>query len=137
MKESFFQFQDPVLLKMNYNENENFNIQEFKKMKMDFEVFVNKNEDFSAFVSLELEIGKEENNPFYINIKMGSKFTWIDDVPDKMIDELLNVNAPVLLTGYIRPIISLITSSSRFPTFYLPFIDFTNESEHEKNLSDT
>lgn len=36
MKESFFQFQDPVLLKMNYNENENFNIQEFKKMKMDF-----------------------------------------------------------------------------------------------------
>lgn len=135
MKESFFQFQDPVLLKMSYNENENFNIEEFKQMNMDFEVSVNKNGNSSAFVSLELKIGNEENNPFYINIKMGSKFTWIDDAQDYMIDELLNTNAPVLLTGYIRPIISLITSSSRFPTFNLPFIDFTNESD--KCPSDT
>ena len=64
---------------------------------------------------------------------MGSKFTWIDDVPDKMINELLHVNAPVLLTGYIRPIISPNYLLQGFPTFYLPFIDFTNELE-EKTL---
>jgi preprotein translocase subunit SecB len=125
MKESFFQFQDPVLLNMNYNENVNFNIQEFDNMKMNFKVSVDQKNESSAFVSLTLEIGDKDNNPFYIEIEMGSLFTWIDNVEEKSINELLRINAPVLLTGYIRPIVALITSTSRFPTFNLPFIDFT------------
>lgn len=130
MKESFFQFQDPVLLKMSYNENEKFKIEEFKQVDLDFNVSSNKNSDSSAFVLLELKIGNEENNPFYININMGAQFTWDNDAEESVINELLEINAPVLLTSYIRPIISLITSSSRFPTFNLPFIDFTNEAKN-------
>ena len=66
---------------------------------------------------------------------MGSEFSWEDEKEDDLISELLNINAPALLTGYMRPIISLITSSSRFPTFNLPFLDFTQQYKEIKSKS--
>lgn len=41
-----------------------------------------------------------------------------------MIEKLLNQNAPSLLLGYLRPIISQITAASPYNAYNLPFIDF-------------
>lgn len=133
MEESFFQFKDPVLLKLDYKENQDFDYEKFNEMKLDFEISVNKSKNNQAFVTLSLVIGKDANNPFYLSISMGSEFSWEDEKEDDLISELLNINAPALLTGYMRPIISLITSSSRFPTFNLPFLDFTQQYKEIKS----
>lgn len=125
MKESSFQFQDPILSSLIYNENSEFDIDEFKGMKIDFDVSAGNPENNSAFVSLTLKVGDRESDPFYISVTMGALFFWADCMDNDAIDDLLKINAPVLLTGYIRPIISSITSSSKFPTFNLPFVDFT------------
>ena len=42
MEESFFQFKDPVLLKLDYKENQNFDYEKFNEMKLDFEISVNR-----------------------------------------------------------------------------------------------
>lgn len=130
-----FQFKDPVLLKLDYKENQNFDYEKFNEMKLDFEISVNKSKNNQAFVTLSLVIGEDANNPFYLSISMGSEFSWEDEKEDDLISELLNINAPALLTGYMRPIISLITSSSRFPTFNLPFLDFTQQYKEIKSKS--
>lgn len=133
MVESFFQFKDPLLIKLEYKENDSFDSEKFEQLKLDFGVSVNKeNDSNAAFVALKLKIGENINSPFYLKIVMGSEFTWLENKDEFTINELLNINAPVLLTGYMRPIVSLITSSSRFPTFNLPFLDFTRKYHESK-----
>ena len=45
----------------------------------------------------------------------------------------LKVNAPSLLLGYMRPLISNITNSSQYPTFNIPFLDMQeNEAIFEE-----
>ena len=44
-----------------------------------------------------------------------------------MVDKLLNQNAPSLLLSYIRPIVVQITAASPFPTYNIPFMNFTNK----------
>ena len=41
-----------------------------------------------------------------------------------MVNSMLNVNAPALLLGYMRPIVSSITNSSALPVYNIPFINF-------------
>ena len=107
MEESFFQFKDPVLLKLDYKENQNFDYEKFNEMKLDFEISVNKSKNNQAFVTLSLVIGEDANNPFYLSISMGSEFSWEDEKEDDLISELLNINAPALLTGYMLSLIHI------------------------------
>ena len=54
---------------------------------------------------------------------MASDFKW-EDLDEKTVDSMLNLNAPALLLSYMRPIVANITNSSKFPTYNLPFINF-------------
>lgn len=56
---------------------------------------------------------------------MGSVFEEMWEYP--------KVNAPSLLLGYMRPLISNITNSSQYPTFNIPFLDMQeNEAIFEE-----
>ena len=56
-----------------------------------------------------------------------AEFRWPDSLNMGMIEKLLNQNAPSLLLGYLRPIISQITAASPYNAYNLPFIDFSEK----------
>lgn len=87
---------------------------------------INKIEDKNeAIVELTITVGNDDNlNPFYIKAIESAKFKWSDSTKINE-DKLLEQNAPALLIGYLRPIISIITASFPFSAYNLPFIDFT------------
>lgn len=64
---------------------------------------------------------------------MEAIFTWENNLDPNMVKKLLKVNAPSLLLGYMRPLISNITNSSQYPTFNIPFLDMQeNEAIFEE-----
>ncbi|MBE4726279.1 protein-export chaperone SecB [Leuconostoc citreum] len=69
--------------------------------------------------------------PYLIRIGYTAEFHW-DNSDVHNIDMFLNINAPALLLGYIRPQISEITSRAGFEPLYLPFLDFTDEQNSDK-----
>ena len=81
-----------------------------------------------ALVKLTLSIGNStDSQPFDICVKMGANFTWDESVEIEKAKQLLNINAPAVLLSYIRPIVSSMTNSSKYPTLNIPFIDFTKK----------
>lgn len=77
-----------------------------------------------ATCGLTIEIGEEsEKSPFYVKVTMEAVFSWCDK-EKRDIEMFLKVNVPSLLTGYIRPIITFLTSNSPYPPFHLSFINF-------------
>ncbi len=130
MKKSAFQFKNPQLKHLYFVDNPDFQPEGFEGMKIDMEVTPRRKQDEPiAFITLALKIGEMHVSPFYIEITMGAEFSWTDEFSEQEIEDLLNVNAPVLLMSYIRPIISSVTSESRFPTFYLPFLNFNDNKD--------
>lgn len=128
MKESFFKFSDPYLVSLEYVDNPNFNPDEFDDIKINFNNKIGKgDENQKASVAVIAEIGDKIKCPFYIRVEMCAVFYWNNCEDKQLIKTLLEKNATSLLIGYIRPIISSITSSSRFPTFNLPFVDLLGD----------
>ncbi len=127
MKTSKFQFLNPYLVELNYKENYNFDkmINKELKMKNDFNVEVHRKKDENiANVQLTLNLNIDnEDAPFKLKIKVASDFVW-EDMDEKTIETMLNLNAPALLLGYMRPIVANITNVSAFPVYNLPFINF-------------
>ena len=74
------------------------------------------------------------SNVVGLEIKLASEFSW-QDLAENKIDVLLRQNAPALLLSYARPIISSITSASKFPTYNIPFLDFSSEVVDAMNLN--
>lgn len=130
MVASKFQFQDPHIMEFSYTDNKSFVDQNFDgRMKIQFNTNISKDKSSPrAFVALEMILGDDPSNPFCIHLKMGSIFKW-DELEDAIVNDLLSKNAPALLISYMRPIVGMITASSRFPTFNIPFIDFRSESD--------
>lgn len=131
MKKSAFQFKNPQLRNLYFVDNPDFQPDGFEGMKIDMEVAPRRKHDEPvAFVTLTMKIGEMQVSPFYIEVTMGAEFTWEEEeFSQEEIEELLNINAPVLLMSYIRPIISSVTSESRFPTFYLPYMNFGDNNQ--------
>ena len=85
---------------------------------------LDENTDNEALVSLNIVIGeKSKSFPFYLSITMSAQFV-CDKNKSEIFHELLETNAPALLLSYARPIVSVITSQSGFPTLNLPFMNF-------------
>lgn len=123
MKKSAFQFKDPQLINLIFSINDSFDNELFEDIDLKSKTEICKADDENiAFVELNLKIG-DESAPFIIEITMGSHFKW-DTSINKDIDMFLSYNAPALLLGYMRPIVSLITAKSKYPEFNIPFIDF-------------
>lgn len=129
MKESNFQFQDPYIISLEFKDNKNFDPENFENLKMNFDTNVSKSKtENKAFVSLSVTLGDEETSPFYIMIEMGAVFEWNDNFDKDTLEDLVSKNAPALLISYIRPVVASITSSSRFPSFNIPFVDFSSNA---------
>lgn len=131
MKTSPFQFTDPVLTKMSFFVNEDFVAEKKDNIEVNVGIEVNTGEikDNEAPVELKIVIGeKGEKSPFYIVAVEGASFKWLakDFKTETEIDRLLNINAPALLLSYLRPIIAMITSASTYPTYNIPFINFSD-----------
>ena len=136
MVKSIFQFTDPKLEFLSLQIN-----QDLKKpldgrlVDMEISTDISKKRitgENRAEVALNITIGEVSAYiPFFINIKMSSIFIWEDKLENNDIDELLSVNAPSLIFSYIRPIVALITQQSKYPSYNLPFMDFSKEITKE------
>lgn len=128
MKTSKFQFLNPYLEEVYFTVNPDFvqgSDEDEIEMKNTFNIQVTRSENENkANVRLTLETNTEnEKAPFKLRITVASDFKW-EDLDDKTVEAMLNLNAPALLLGYMRPIVANITNSSRFPAYNLPFINF-------------
>lgn len=134
MKKSDFQFSNPYLTKLNFKINDDFDKDGYNGgMSIESEITQEViTPDEEARVSLLLKLGNESNfYPFYFEIEMTALFK-IANLNSKInysFSNLINTNAPAMLLSYARPIISLITSQSGMPAFYIPFINFTSDKE--------
>lgn len=129
--ESAFQFSNPSLTKMEFCINEEFESSQDKEVKIAVNMGVQIDRsatDNNARVSLTLEIGKKDSeDPFYVCATEMAEFRWSEALNNEMVEKMLNQNAPSLLLGYIRPIISQITAASPYNAYNLPFIDFSRK----------
>ena len=129
--ESAFQFSNPSLTKMEFCINEEFESSQDKEVKIAVNMVVQIDRsatDNNARVSLTLEIGKKDSeDPFYVCATEMAEFRWSEALNNEMVEKMLNQNAPSLLLGYLRPIISQITAASPYNAYNLPFIDFSRK----------
>lgn len=126
MNKSKFQFSNPVLEKVEFLVNDSFNREACDGISMQSNTEVKVLDGNEAYVALTLNVGDEsEGQPFNIMVKMSAKFHWDEAIDDEKAKKLLNINAPAALLSYIRPIISSMTGSSKYPALNIPFIDFT------------
>lgn len=134
MKKSKFQFTDPELEKLEFDINAEYDADKFDGILMESNTQVRRDNSNEAYVALTLRIGSnEENQPFIILVKMSANFSWEENLEEKLVKSLLKSNAPAALLSYIRPIVSMMTVSSKYPALNIPFIDFTqNEISKEK-----
>ena len=124
MKKSKFQFTDPELEKLEFDINAEY---------MESHTQVKREDSNESYVALTLRIGSnEENQPFTILVKMSAIFSWEENLEDKLVKSLLKSNAPAALLSYMRPIVSMITVSSKYPALNIPFIDFTQNEISEE-----
>ena len=128
MVNSSFQFSRPVLVKSEFQLNDDFKVEEGANIEMKIDASVDKSVDAdsrTAMVALTLKIGaKDSNYPFFIDITEQAGFKWNENL-DGVYEQLLNQNAPALLLGYIRQIVVELTAASPYSAYHLPFIDFT------------
>lgn len=128
--ESVFQFSNPMLLKLDFSVNENFENNEEEKinlsLKLQTQVAQQGDDDNEAFVVLSVSVGeKTEKYPFYVYAEQAASFRWEKGAySEEEIARLLKQNAPALLLSYLRPTISNITNSSPYTAYDIPFMNF-------------
>lgn len=130
-KKSYFQFEDPRIVRLDFHINEEFDREQFKGFEIENEVSnAVIEEGKEALVKLSICIGNEkekETVPFSVVIEMVGKFRMEEVVSEETFQTCLDVNAPSLLMSYARPIVTLVTAQAGFPAFNLPFVNFTEE----------
>ncbi len=126
MKNSVLQFKNPQLTKLIFEINPNYVVNNQQiNIKKEFKtnvIHLQENEDIVEFTII---IGTNDNtSPFYIEATESAifKFNGSDEIAK---NNLLKCNAPAVLLGYLRPIISTITALSPYSAYNLPLIDFT------------
>ncbi len=131
MKSSSFKIKGrPRLINFNIKVCDNFNSEEEVKIQIGHDITVDLNEDMKATVTLVLGIFNNEENenvPFRILMANSAEFVWNEELDSdkELLDIMLNQNAPAVLVGYLRPIVTLMTSEGGIEPFVLPLIDFT------------
>lgn len=120
---------DEVNFKNKYNDNENF--------ELDFDI--DSNVDFkdknNFILKLELYIfKKEEDVPFTMNVKVIGIFE-VDDVEEKLREELAEKNAVAILFPYVRALVSNYTAIANVSPLILPPINVVQYIEEKKKKS--
>lgn len=139
MKESSFQFSKPLIEDIQFKVHEGDIKGNRIEIKNELFLKIDESDDPNiSDVHLKVRLGgsNAESNgidinalPFYIEVSMKSTFTF-DNISDMDLKkDLLTKNAPILILSYIRPIVHMITSMSKYPAYDIPFLDFTEESK--------
>ena len=116
LKESKFKFEKPILKRFSFNENEAFEKKEELKIEIELEKEIERKEKTGG-VSVILKTVNSNEIPFFIEIEMYSKFIWEEELTEEEIINALEINAPSLLISYIRPLVALVTGSSKYPAW--------------------
>ena len=128
LKESKFKFEKPILKRFSFNENEAFEKKEELKIEIELEKEIERKE-ITGGVSVILKTVNSNEIPFFIEIEMYSKFIWEEELTEEEIINALEINAPSLLISYIRPLVALVTGSSKYPAWNIPFLDMRKTKE--------
>lgn len=135
MRESDFQFSNPSLTYIRFQENKDFAKEQNKEIELETKIQI-KNDKVNAseaLVSILVTIGSEDSSaPFFLETEFGAAFKWNEKIVGDKVDIFLKQNAPALLLSYVRPIISMITNISHYPPYDLPFINFSENVEIEE-----
>ena len=133
MTESKLRFVNPFVKSLQYNLLESFEQGKPVKIHNQFNVTISKAESSNeAMVDLKITVDEtSENSPFSFEIVMASFFKWDDCYDEITVNNLLSINAPALLLGYARPIISVMTSSCPGGAYNLPFYNFVNQEKKD------
>ena len=123
-------FAEPIMTYNRFELNPNFkNDGQGLSAELHFHHTLNRLEGAKeATVALRLQINQKqderlEDAPFWLEVEYAAQFMWQEDMTPKEIEQLLRINASAVLIGYIRPMVSIMTSSSPLPTYNLPFIN--------------
>lgn len=128
--ESVFQFSNPMLLKLDFSVNQDFENNDEEKIRLsvrlETQVAQENKDDNEAFVVLCVTVGeKEKKFPFYVYAEEAASFKWEKGAySGETLNKLLKQNAPALLLSYLRPIIANITNSSPYTAYDIPFMNF-------------
>lgn len=125
--ESRFQFSNPVLTSIEFQENKfRAKKEQSVQIRMNLEIDKKRKENANeAIVSLKITIGaQDDTTPFYIEAVESAKFKWSEELDEERVQKLLNQNAPSLLLAYLRPMIMQVTAASRYEAYNIPFINF-------------
>lgn len=129
MTESKFQFSNPILEKINFEVCDDFDSENFEGISMECNTEVAIFGEQDAKVALTVNIGNgNKNQPFNICITMSADFNWEDTIKGEDAQKMLKVNGSAVLLSYIRPVVSGLTGSSKYSSFHIPFVDFTNSN---------
>lgn len=137
MEKSSFQFSKPVLSHFAFSENSGFVKNGPIDMRIQLNTEIHKEEsnqnapEDSAQVKIRLSLGtKDTTTPFHIEAVEEATFRWTAKAYDeKELDCLLRQNAVALLISYLRPTISVVTASSKYPAYNLPFMNLTGAND--------
>lgn len=131
MKASSFQFTDPSLVHIKFEENKKFQHEEENDIPINVSINVEKEElsENEAIVKTSVVVGAEsEKVPFVLEAAASARFKWDAEKINKDTSSIfLKQNAPALLISYLRPIIAMITNASHYPAYNLPFISFVDD----------
>ncbi len=133
MEASKFQFTNPYMEEVAFQGSREKSAEKDVPLSNTIRVQVKKDEkkhEASVRLIIKTDAGTD-GELFKLVVKMVSQFRW-KDLEDEKVDILLHQNAPALLLSYARPIIASITNASRFPTYNIPFLDFSVEPTAEK-----
>jgi len=131
MKQSSLQFKNPILEKLDYKINKNFE-DESIDLKFKIKIEINKSKLInSALVRVDLNLfeDEKENYPFNLNVCMSAKFIWDEEFSDDIVDRLLRTNAPSIIISYMRPYVTMITSASGYRPLILPLLNLSNNED--------
>lgn len=130
--ESAFQFKNPILTKLSLVVNDGFE-KNSDKISINLGISTKakrKTTSNEALVELTLNIGDaNSNSPFVIRATESAEFRWDNSLEPNVVEDLLKLNAPALLLSYLRPIIAQITSSTKYGTYNIPYINFIKMNE--------
>jgi preprotein translocase subunit SecB len=132
-----------------------FDFSDFKIVNLAFSLRPNESEEEVEFkTNIEIGHDKEGNHlklflklaiddqsmPFSILVEGAGLFEFNQDIEDKDIDEIAEVNCAAIIFPYIRETVADITRRAGFPPLHLPPVNFVNifksKKKHSENKND-
>lgn len=130
--EKYLQFEDPTVLKFDFQVNDDFDFDEnvddtdiSTMVEMPNEEEIDFTDDIPVYLTVFINY-ENDNAPYKITTRILSLFRVSEVLPKGDALQLLQTEGASILLSYLRPIVSMMTSSSGFPAMTLPMLDFSD-----------